>query len=144
MKPKFFKIMTIVLSICILQSACPKLTYAEWKGKEPNLPGTMSSSDGTAYVLTALGGAAIIIGVAALIGKSIDKNKKKKEDNKLGYWGANKSCNYTFLRPTTLLNEFEQTRLRIPVDLYVLPASLSNTFVFQSAKGLEVGIKIRF
>jgi hypothetical protein len=60
----------------------------------------------------------------------------------------NKAYNYNLEEQITttgrLIKGIEEPAINIPVDLYIIPASQSNTLVFKSTKGIEVGIRIRF
>lgn len=60
----------------------------------------------------------------------------------------NKSYKYNQEEQTTSFSNFvqkiNQPAIHLPVVLYIIPASQSNTFVFKSTKGIEVGIRIRF
>lgn len=164
MKNKLFKLIASVLTVCILLCSFPKVSYCDWR--ERDLPGLVSKEETTRKVLITLGGAAVVIGLVVLITKASTPKKDTKDLNKpvkengtkidaqdpsnIGGFNFDRSkfgsfaLNTDFTKPTSLMQEIERTSQRIPVDVYIIPVSLSNTFAFQTSKGVEVGIKIRF
>lgn len=153
----FNKSIALILILSFALMFNPLKSNASWSHGSTDLPGTVD--DGTIIAL----GAVAAVGVGVLVYVLIKKSKQKKamsnnfnSNRPAMSWenqfnnpnnvlqSAQQTKSSVFVAPkTTTIQQMENAKTTIPVDLVVKPLS-SNNFAFNQTNGVQVGVRIRF